>query len=136
MRLAVVAVLLVGCAGTFGERTTGHGALGHVNRIGTGLAALSIACDWGQTHAAARAGWVEHSEGNPIMGDHPSTTVVNVYMAAVLASSLAIGTFAVPSRLRPLFYGAIIAVQANTIHGNFYTTPGLCGFNGREVRAP
>lgn len=136
MRLVMVLMFmfLVGCAGTFGARDNGRGALLHANRIGVGLAVGTIACDWGGTRWAAQRGWVDKVESNPILGPAPSTARVDAYMAASALVVVGLGQL-LPSKLRPLLYAAAVVVEVEAIRHNLGTTPGVCGLSGGEVRS-
>lgn len=140
VRAQVLLISLVGCAGTFGARDNGRGALGHVNRIGWGLASLSIACDWTQTRYHAANGWRDElgplAESNPIIGGTPSTTTVDVYMATAIAATVIAGSL-LPSQLRPVLFGSIVVRQSIAIAHNIGEgTPGICGLQGAPVRDP
>ena len=115
--VAVAAVLLVGCGGT---------ALKHVNRIGAGVALASIACDWGQTHSAARAGWEDRYEQNPIMGDRPSPHAVGAYFVSVLAVN-ALLWYVTPERWHIVQAAAVTGIEAAAIAGNVTLLSGACG---------
>ncbi len=121
--IALVALQLSACSGS----------LKHVNRIGLGLSTITTACDWGQTRSAATKGWRDHYEANPVMGSTPSTGRVDAYLGAVIASTVLLG-YVLPEKLRPFLYGAVIAIEVDTIAGNMSTTEGLCGIAGGPAR--
>lgn len=121
--LVLALALAAGCTGPLAR---------HAGRITMGTAAIMTTCDWGQTHSAALTGWAGHGEANPIMGPAPSTNVVNAYMAAAIVGTIVLGQI-LPERLRPYFYGAVTAVEVNTVVGNLSTTRGLCGLTGGDA---
>lgn len=122
-RVFALMTMLAACAGS----------LEHVNRIGVGLAVATTACDWGQTRSAAGTGWRTTYEGNPVMGPSPSTSTVDLYMAAVAVSTIALG-HVLPDWARPILYGAVTVAETATVIDNLGTTPGLCGVSGGSVR--
>jgi hypothetical protein len=111
--LAMIAVSMLGCAN------------GYVRHGTATLALASLACDWGQTHAAARRSWRGQYEANPIMGTAPSPVTVDLYFAAAAVSMIAVAQV-LPERWRPVLYSAVTVKQGQTIAGNLETS-GTCG---------
>lgn len=105
----------------------------HANHVTLGLALITTACDWHETRWAAGDGWSKTYEANPIMGEEPSTTTVDVYNAAVIGATVGLGQL-VPEQYRWLVYGAVAAAGVESIIVNSSTTPGLCGFSGGPAR--
>ena len=106
---------------------TGCGQLRNVNRASLVASTTSLACDWGQTRAAASAGWQGTEEANPMLGPTPTTTQVDTYFAVTAIVNAAIYV-AMPERYRWILPSAVTAVQVDTIRGNLSTSPGpRCG---------
>lgn len=113
MRIAMVAVMMAGCASSGFSQTT----------LATSTALL--VCDGMDTVHAAGTGWMDGHEGNPIMGSHPSVTVVGAYFLGVIATNTALWEI-IPDRYRWIIPSMVSAVQVNTIVGNAPYT-GVCG---------
>lgn len=107
-----------------------------VNQAALGLAVATIACDWGQTHAAAKSGWFAtpaHYEMNPVIGPDPTVRAVDLYMLGAAIAIVAVGQH-LPSWLRAPAYGLVAVVEAKTLVDNVeigmpHAT--TCGMGGR-----
>lgn len=97
-----------------------------VDRAALVTSTLSLACDWGQTRSAANEGWTGRFEANLIMGESPSTKVVDAYFSLALVTNIVVWAV-LPPRWRSLFSGTVTLAQANAITGNVATTRGVCG---------
>lgn len=115
--LAVLALVTVACAPTWQR----------VDR-GTLVASMSLlACDWGQTRSAATEGWGGGQwEGNLIMGERPSSSIVDAYFASTVVINAALWAL-LPRGWRSVVPGAVIGVQSYTVATNARTTRGVCG---------
>lgn len=137
LALSVVVALGTGCAGTFGgpKKLAWHD---HANRVGAALTVATMACDFGGTEQAALDGWNGREEGGMparhVMGGTPSPGAVAAYFAGTTAI-LMVAAQIVPERFRPLFYSAVIGVEATAIVNNVGTTRGVCGLAGNRVLA-
>lgn len=78
------------------------------------VSTASLVCDWGQTHQAAAAGWMDRAEANRLLGPAPSTRTVNIYFAGAIVANVALW-LVLPKRYRSLASAGLIAVQANAI---------------------
>jgi hypothetical protein len=102
------------------------------NHATLGLALASIACDWGQTRAAASTGWTNLYEKNPIMGPMPTVRAVDLYMLGATALVVAIGQH-LPEWFRASLYGGVFLVESSTIYDNAQTKmphASTCGVGG------
>lgn len=73
--------------------------------------------DWGQTRQIANDPEHYH-EMNPIIGKHPSTGRVDVYMATSALLHLGVTHF-LPKECRPYFQGVTLAMQGTVVMHNF-----------------
>jgi hypothetical protein len=101
--LAALALLLQG------------GVCVHANRIAVTASVVALGCDWKQTRGWAGRKWPENSkETNPLMGEYPTTGIVDGYFAIAAASTVLLWSV-LPRRWRivvPLF---VLAVQAQAV---------------------
>ena len=75
------------------------------------------AADWGQTLDISKNPTL-HTEGNPILGEHPSVGRVNSYFVAT--ALLHVGAVHVlPAAWRPAFQYFWIGVEAGVVHHNY-----------------
>jgi hypothetical protein len=115
--LLVVTLMLgsVACTGTW-ER---HPTIEH--KLSSGLLAASdiaIVCDTFQTLSMSDGGKWNHGlhEGNPLLGEHPSTTVIVGAGVVALVGNTAL-FYVLPPRLRPWWFGAVATAETvNVIH--------------------
>lgn len=75
------------------------------------------AIDWGQTLDIA-AQPTRYHEINPILGEHPSRSTVNLYMGVGALLHLGI-THVLPKRCRPYFQGITIGLSGACVLHNF-----------------
>jgi hypothetical protein len=130
-RLVMLALLAVGCSGTWGR------AAPTLNKIGAAASVAVLACDWGQTRYAAGRGaagtwgqdtW-EKGMARHAIGTSPSVASVDVYFAVASIAAIGLAQL-VPEKARPLVYGAIVVGEVATIGGNWRTTE-TCGMGAR-----
>lgn len=103
----------------------------HMDRATLVTSAASIACDWGQTHAAAARGWVDPSgamqtEANPIMGTNPSTAKVDAYFLGAEVLNAAIW-YVLPKAWKTIYALPVTGMQTFTVYGNTKENLGVCG---------
>ena len=108
--ILVMAICLSGCASHYGagwDKTDTTLAI-------TGAALHVI--DWGQTRYIAKHP-NEHYEYNPIIGNHPSTSQVDLYM---LASGLAVPIIAgaIDPKYRKYFLGGYVVLKTGLVIHN------------------
>ena len=104
-RLAVIALLLSGCAGWTRDDTYRHAAL-------TGL----MAVDYAQTMKIAREP-EKYWERNPILGKHPSEADVTMYFASAYAIKTGVA-MALPPEYRKWWQYSMIAASAGCVGWN------------------
>lgn len=113
--LLLIAFSTVACAGTWERHPTLE------RRTSLALMATSdaaIACDMSQTLWMADGGKWDHGlhEGNPLLGTHPSPTIIVGASVAALAVNTA-AYFVLPARWRPYWFGGVTLVEgANVLH--------------------
>ena len=78
------------------------------------VSTAALACDWGQTHAAAADHWAMMYEKNPVLGQAPSTSTVNAYFAVAVVANTALWLL-LPDRYKSIVPGVVIGVQAKAI---------------------
>lgn len=101
IRALAIVVLLSGC---------GASGLAIANGTALGVSTAALACDWGQTRAAAGTGWPnEMRDANPIIGPRPTPSTVDVYFIAVIAANIGIW-FVTPRRYR-MFLPALVSLR-------------------------
>lgn len=118
---------------------TGCSAPGLViaNKIAVSVSTAALACDWGQTRAFAakfennQIG--QHFEKNPILGDRPTPTGVDLYFLGAIGASLLAWRF-LPRRWRIALPLVIILGQTKALTATYFNTsghyyPGLCGIH-------
>jgi hypothetical protein len=111
--LALVAFACVGCV--------------HADRVSLATSTASLACDWGYTFAAARRGWDDQHEANPILGPTPSERDVTAYFGATIALNTMLW-LALPRGYRSIVPFALTARQSVTLYQNATnSTGGACG---------
>ena len=121
MKAIVLALVLsVGCANV------------HVNRATLIASTLALACDWAQTRAASSSGWVGFLESNPIMGDRPSTGMVDMYFAGALIANASAWAL-MPQRFRSAIPVGVVAIQQDAIRSNAGYGMGWCGVGHTEA---
>jgi hypothetical protein len=100
------------------------------------LSTAGLACDWGQTHSAAAAGWHKNVDGmsyyevetNPLISGRPSVGTVNLYFAVVTAANAVLWAVA-PRKYRSIVPVAVLAMQTIQIARNTARPHNtLCGF--------
>lgn len=106
MRAAVLAVALAGCGGAW----EWHDTLGQV------LVDAALAVDSNQAVHAVQVGG--YTEGNPIMGPHPTVGVTVLYGLSVAVVHAAVAV-ALPPRWRTAWNAAWLVSQAHTIAHNY-----------------
>jgi hypothetical protein len=77
-------------------------------------AAVGLLVDWAQTRQALHQGW---SEGNPVLGPHPSTSRLTAYNLVALPTVVGVGAL-LPTRWRTLWYTAVTLVETAAITKN------------------
>jgi hypothetical protein len=113
----VIAALAPGCSASTRR---------HVNHITGAAAVIGLAIDYCQTANAASHEWMGTSgevgyPTQPMIGSHPSERAVGVYFAASTVVIIGVAQL-VPEKYRGLLYGAVVGVEAATIHGNLAST--------------
>lgn len=97
-----------------------------VNRAALIASTIALACDAGQTMRAARGGWSNQAEANPVMGDRPDQGLVAGYFAGtVIVNTMT--WLVTPERYRAILPAAVVAVQADAIANNVRVGLGVCG---------
>ena len=84
------------------------------NIAAASTAAVGVLVDWAQTRQALHQGW---SEGNPVLGPHPSAMRLTAYNLVALPTVVGLGA-ALPTRLRTLWYAAVTLVETAAITKN------------------
>lgn len=119
--MIVLVVVLIGCR---------PGGLTALNGAALGASTAALLCDWGQTRSLASDGWGRTRETNPLMGERPTTTVVDTYFAVTILINATIWR-TVPKRYRWIAPSAVAASQARSISRNMddLSNPGFCGLH-------
>lgn len=89
----------------------------------------ATACDHNQTRVMAAEHWSNYrGEDNPLLGEHPSTTKVNLYFAAVQGVSV-VADQVLPTRLRALYHVLVTGAEVQVSVRNAFrgVAPGFCG---------
>lgn len=99
-----------------------------LNKAAIHTSTALLACDWGQTRGAARAGWPGGTyESNVILGEHPTARQVDAYFAAAIAIDWLL-FYLTPPRWRALGQAGIIGVEAWAVSSNWRIDGmGRCG---------
>ena len=112
IKLALIALVLTGCAGWTKNDTYRH----------TALTAL-IAVDYAQTMKIAREP-ENFKENNPILGEHPSEQEVTLYFASAYALTTATAML-LPPEYRKWFQYIVIGGQVGVVANNFHVGLGF-----------
>lgn len=97
-----------------------------VNQASLATSTALIACDWEQTRSMAEHGWRGWAERNPILGEEPTTTEVDLYFAAVTLANLGL-YFITPKKWRWASQVPIIGLQLWTVQDNWRDGHAYCG---------
>ena len=122
MRMLLVFVLLAGCAGTF-EKANHSQTLHYANRAGLATALALTACDWGSSVLATNGNF---EEINPIMGAHPSTTTVSIYMGSVMVVTAATW-YLLPESWKPAVWTPVTGVETHALYHQTSVAIPVCG---------
>jgi fructose-specific phosphotransferase system IIC component len=101
------------------------GACSQINRINVGsmiVANTTLAVDWHQTHYMAQHA-DHYAEANPMLGAHPSSTLVAGYFAGWIVATTA-AHWVLPRWAQPIAYGALIGLELSTIRDNVRSEDG------------
>ena len=78
---------------------------------------IAITADWATTRNAADQGWPGVRETNPILGDYPSTSEVDVYMIGLLVTNYFITDW-LPEEYRNFYLGVRIFTAGGAAYNN------------------
>jgi hypothetical protein len=76
---------------------------------------IALTADWMLTRKIS--GHYPDSEGNVIMGKHPSLDQVNLYFGSCILLNTAAYPF-IPEKLRPLWYGGLTIFESIVVNHN------------------
>ena len=81
-------------------------------RVGANLALMA---DWAQTRDISTTG---RKELNPILGDHPSLSKVNIYFASIILVTNIIGEYVLPKRHKKTWYAIVVIAEGVVVARN------------------
>ena len=102
-------------------------ACSHVNRATLVASTAALACDWAQTRELAGDGWRTHRETNPMLGERPTTNVIDTYFLAAAIVNATVWAV-MPERFRSVIAGGVAARQGLAIGRNLSEDASACGF--------
>lgn len=85
-----------------------------------------IACDWGMTRWMPKTGAYDrgYAELNPLMGERPSTTTVDLVFVAALTANVAAYPY-LPKWARAWLYTSVTVLEAANVAA--FNPAGVCG---------